>query len=200
MITPGQHKFIIQCSEYAERAHQGQSRKGGSPYIIHPARVASLVAMSEICSCETICAAWLHDVIEDCCTDVLFNLYTIRNNGSNLNDFLFNNTSQDGKLTLRLVKALTLPEYEEKMKDRQKDDYYKRLRDKANPMACVIKYCSRIDNLSTVDKFSPEGREWYIKDTYKMAELIGNKAAQKSSIISDLFLKTLKETEERYLK
>ena len=44
----------------AYNAHHGQTDKSGVPYIFHPARVASgLTGESEIC------AAWLHDVVED---------------------------------------------------------------------------------------------------------------------------------------
>src|SRR5690606_34958342 len=53
-------------SSEAARAHAGQYRKDGvTPYIVHPARVASLVAHfggNHI----AILSAWLHDVFEDC--------------------------------------------------------------------------------------------------------------------------------------
>jgi len=53
------------CS-FAEKAHEGQKRKyTGEPYINHPVEVAQIVA-SVTDDCETICAAFLHDVIEDC--------------------------------------------------------------------------------------------------------------------------------------
>jgi (p)ppGpp synthase/HD superfamily hydrolase len=60
--------YLIQkCSEYAAIAHQGQYRKDKkTPYIVHPARVASLVSMSCTNRDTVICSAWLHDVLEDC--------------------------------------------------------------------------------------------------------------------------------------
>ncbi|MBI3651880.1 MAG: HD domain-containing protein [Acidobacteria bacterium] len=52
--------------EVAEAAHAGQLRDEGTPYIVHPVRVAvSLVDELEIFSPQLICSALLHDVIED---------------------------------------------------------------------------------------------------------------------------------------
>ena len=50
--------------EYADQFHDGQKRKSGEPYIIHPLAVAQIVAEQKLDS-ESIMAALLHDVIED---------------------------------------------------------------------------------------------------------------------------------------
>ncbi len=51
--------------EFADKAHQGQRRKSGEPYIIHPLAVAQIVAEELKLDSESIIAALLHDVIED---------------------------------------------------------------------------------------------------------------------------------------
>ena len=51
--------------EYAEKSHEGQKRKSGEPYIIHPLAVAQIVAEELKLDSESIEAALLHDVIED---------------------------------------------------------------------------------------------------------------------------------------
>ena len=51
--------------EYAFAMHDGQFRKSGEPYICHPLSVAEIVADLSL-DTESICAALLHDTIEDC--------------------------------------------------------------------------------------------------------------------------------------
>ena len=49
----------------AEEAHRPQRRKSGEPYILHPIAVAMIVANEIGLGVEPICAALLHDVVED---------------------------------------------------------------------------------------------------------------------------------------
>ncbi|HEY9870621.1 MAG TPA: bifunctional (p)ppGpp synthetase/guanosine-3',5'-bis(diphosphate) 3'-pyrophosphohydrolase [Candidatus Obscuribacterales bacterium] len=56
---------IRRAYEFASRAHEGQFRKSEEPYIIHPVGVATVLADLNA-DTETICAALLHDVLEDC--------------------------------------------------------------------------------------------------------------------------------------
>ena len=51
--------------DYADKCHEGQKRKSGEPYIIHPLAVAQIVAEELKLDSESIEAALLHDVIED---------------------------------------------------------------------------------------------------------------------------------------
>ena len=51
--------------DYANKCHEGQKRKSGEPYIIHPLAVAQIVAEELKLDSESIEAALLHDVIED---------------------------------------------------------------------------------------------------------------------------------------
>ena len=57
-------RMIQRAYDIAERCHRGQFRRSGDPYITHPLAVATIVAelgMEE----PTICAALLHDTVED---------------------------------------------------------------------------------------------------------------------------------------
>ncbi len=51
--------------EYARELHEGQFRNSGEPYIVHPIAVAEIVAGLGL-DTDSICAAFLHDTIEDC--------------------------------------------------------------------------------------------------------------------------------------
>src|SRR5260370_35339543 len=57
---------IRSAYEVAQVAHSGQTRDEGTPYIVHPVRVAvSLVDELNLYSPTLVCSALLHDVIED---------------------------------------------------------------------------------------------------------------------------------------
>ena len=56
--------LIENAYKLASKAHEGQKRKSGEPYIIHPLYVAIILADLELDQ-ETIAAGLLHDVIED---------------------------------------------------------------------------------------------------------------------------------------
>jgi guanosine-3',5'-bis(diphosphate) 3'-pyrophosphohydrolase len=56
--------LIERAYTVAERAHEGQKRKSGEPYITHPIAVAQILADLGIGS-KTVAAALLHDTVED---------------------------------------------------------------------------------------------------------------------------------------
>lgn len=55
---------IEHAHQVAKRAHEGQKRRSGEPYITHPIAVAQILAELGI-GPKTICAALLHDTVED---------------------------------------------------------------------------------------------------------------------------------------
>lgn len=55
---------IISAYEFAAKAHEGQTRSSGKPYITHPLAVAYTLLELGM-DTDTICAALLHDVVED---------------------------------------------------------------------------------------------------------------------------------------
>lgn len=55
---------IITAYEFAAKAHAGQKRSSGQDYIIHPLAVAYILLELGM-DTDTICAALLHDVVED---------------------------------------------------------------------------------------------------------------------------------------
>ena len=56
--------LIEKAYAVAEKAHEGQKRKSGQPYIVHPLQVAIILADLEMDK-ETIAGGLLHDVVED---------------------------------------------------------------------------------------------------------------------------------------
>lgn len=55
---------IVSAYEFAAKAHEGQKRSSGQAYIIHPLAVAYILLELGM-DTDTICAALLHDVVED---------------------------------------------------------------------------------------------------------------------------------------
>ncbi len=51
--------------QYAAKLHEGQFRNSGDPYISHPIAVAEIVASLGL-DTDSVCAAFLHDTVEDC--------------------------------------------------------------------------------------------------------------------------------------
>ncbi len=61
---------ILRAYDYAFKHHDGQLRKSGEPYIMHPVAVAVNIAQMDL-DAESIMAGLLHDTIED--TEASFN-------------------------------------------------------------------------------------------------------------------------------
>jgi GTP pyrophosphokinase len=65
-LSEGNLAMVRRAYQLAEQSHTGQMRDEGTPYILHPIRVAvSLVDELRIYSPTLVCGALLHDVIED---------------------------------------------------------------------------------------------------------------------------------------
>src|SRR5438105_4576907 len=61
--------LIVRAFRLAFSAHEGQQRRSGEPFIMHPVGVATICAGLRLDE-QTIAAALLHDVVEDTATDL----------------------------------------------------------------------------------------------------------------------------------
>ena len=57
-------ELIKRSYAFAERAHDGQRRRSGDPYVVHPLGVAMTIAELKL-DVPSICAGLLHDCVED---------------------------------------------------------------------------------------------------------------------------------------
>jgi GTP pyrophosphokinase len=62
--SPVDRELITRAFRYAAAAHDGQQRRSGEPFIMHPAGVAQICAQLRLDE-QTLAAARLHDVVED---------------------------------------------------------------------------------------------------------------------------------------
>jgi GTP diphosphokinase / guanosine-3',5'-bis(diphosphate) 3'-diphosphatase len=63
-LSAEQVRQVMAAYEFAAKAHEGQQRYSGEPYISHPVAVATILADLKL-DAQTLMAALLHDVIED---------------------------------------------------------------------------------------------------------------------------------------
>src|SRR5215831_1944220 len=134
---------VRRAYEAARDAHEGQLRDEGTPYIIHPIRVASLLAEElHNYSTDLICAALLHDVIEDSDTtrEQIAEMF--------------------GKRVARVVWLLT------KFEDVSLPAYLAAIEAAPETGAPIVKLCDRLDNLRFLIH-SPKGekKRRYIRTT-----------------------------------
>jgi len=118
---------IYRAYEVADEAHSGQTRDEGTPYIVHPVRVAlSLVDELNLYSPTLVCSALLHDVIED--SDV---------------------TREDvgemfGEQIAEIVWLLT------KLEEVSLTEYLASIEAASHTGAPIVKLCDRLDNLRSI--------------------------------------------------
>ncbi len=127
--------------ECASKAHAGQLRKSGDPYIIHPVSVAEIIVEMGL-DTDSICAGLLHDCIED--TSVGYE----------------NIEKQFGKTVAELVDGVTrLGQLRYSKEQEQMEDLRKMLIAMAKDIRVIlIKLADRLHNMRTM-KFMPESKQ-----------------------------------------
>ncbi|HEY1074641.1 MAG TPA: HD domain-containing protein [Patescibacteria group bacterium] len=138
LVDPADQELVAGAVDFAMNAHALQRRKDGTPYVLHPLRVAVRLAKDGYDNSNLLAIALLHDVIEDCeiTRDELAEA--------------FSSLVADG------VQQLSKP--------RRSSDYFIELQH-ASEQLKLIKIYDRLDNLATMQPFSPEKRQQYINET-----------------------------------
>lgn len=63
-FSPEEQGMLERAFAFASHSHKGQCRKSGEPFVLHPVEVSIILADLRM-DAETVCAALLHDTIED---------------------------------------------------------------------------------------------------------------------------------------
>ncbi|WP_156159953.1 HD domain-containing protein, partial [Paenibacillus sp. E194] len=133
---------IRDAYEFADKAHTGQVRKSGEPYILHPLAVADIVVGMQM-DPTSVVAALLHDVVED--TSV--SLEEVR--------------AKFGETCAMLVDGLTkLERIQFRSKEEQQNENYRKMFvAMANDIrVIVIKLADRLHNMRTLKYQSEESQ------------------------------------------
>jgi guanosine-3',5'-bis(diphosphate) 3'-pyrophosphohydrolase len=143
--------------EFAARAHQGQLRKTGEPYLEHPLTTAMFLAEFHL-DAETLAAALLHDVPEDC--------------GVSLDEIEANFGLQVVKLVdgvTKLNKLTSRARTRETKSKVQAKNLRKMLLATAEDLRVVlIKLADRLHNMRTLGALPPEKRRIIAQETLEI--------------------------------
>lgn len=144
---------------YSEQAHDGQKRRSGDPYIIHPLQVAEILADMRM-DHQSLMAAMLHDVIED--TGIV-------------KDAL---QSQFGDAVADLVDGvskLTHISFETRA-EAQAENFQKMTLAMARDIRVIIvKLADRLHNMRTIGSLNPEKRRRIARETLDIYSPIANR-------------------------
>ena len=150
--------IITKAYEYAAEKHKDQKRKSGEPYIIHPLNVAYIVAELGLDE-ETICAALLHDVVED--TEATYEDIS--------NEF--------GEKIAEIVEGVTkLSRVFETTEEKQAENYKKLfLAMEKDIRVILLKLADRLHNVKTLEHLKRDRQIAIAKETMDLYAPIANK-------------------------
>ena len=136
---------------YAENKHKNQYRKSGEPYIIHPLNVAYTLAKLGL-DTQTICAALLHDVVED--TDACY--------GDLEKEF--------GTEIAQIVEGVTkITELFKSVEEKQAENYNKMFGAMEKDIRIIIlKLADRLHNINTLEHLKRDRQIAISKETIEL--------------------------------
>ena len=153
-------KLITKAYEYAKNYHEGQKRKSDEPYIIHPLEVAYIVSTLELDD-NAICAALLHDVVED--TPVT--LDDVKNEFNEEVAMLVDGVTKLGKIASYMDKE-----------EEQVENYRKFFMAMAKDIRVVmIKLADRLHNMRTLKHLSDDRKIAIAKETRQLYAPLANR-------------------------
>ncbi len=150
---------IVDAYELSARAHEGQQRLSGHPYISHPIAVAKILADLHL-DAGTIKAALLHDVLED----TNYSLQDIQTRFGDDVAALVDGVSKLDKLNFHSAAEAQAESFRKMLLAMIKD-----LR------VILVKLADRMHNMQTIDSLSLERRRRIAKETLEIYAPIANR-------------------------
>ncbi|MEM9192629.1 MAG: bifunctional (p)ppGpp synthetase/guanosine-3',5'-bis(diphosphate) 3'-pyrophosphohydrolase [Myxococcota bacterium] len=144
--------LIDRAYEYSSRMHDGQKRKSGDPYFVHPASVADIIADMKL-DTASICAALLHDVVED--TDA--SRTDIESMFGEEVAFLVDGVTKLGRINFTCKE------------DQQAESFRKLLIAMARDIrVLLVKLADRLDNMRTLEHMRVDKQERIARETLEI--------------------------------
>lgn len=151
-LTDDECNQVLKAFELADKAHEGQYRASGEPYIMHPLAVADILAHLQI-DHITLMAALMHDVVEDT---------------SYSKEDLEEMFGSEVAFLVDGVTKLNQFQYETK-EDRQMENYRKMILAMAKDVrVVVIKLGDRLHNMRTLKHMRSDKQKRIAKETLEI--------------------------------
>lgn len=179
-------QMVERAYDCAKEAHEGQFRRSGEPYIIHPLAVAKILAGLHM-DYQTLMAALLHDVIED--TEV-----TKEELAADFGDAVAELV--DG------VSKLTQIEFKSKAEAQASNFQKMTLAMSKDIRVILVKLADRLHNMRTLGPLKPEKRRRIATETLDIYAPIANRLGINSIRVEleDLGFAALYPMRSRYIK
>lgn len=151
-LQPDEVDKVLRAYDFGAKAHEGQHRVSGEPYIHHPLEVAQILAGMHM-DHQTLIAAILHDVIEDTETA---KLEIQRKFGKGVADLV------DGVSKLTQIKF-------DSHAEAQAHNFRKMLMAMSNDIRVImVKLADRVHNMRTLGVLPPEKRRRIARETLEI--------------------------------
>ena len=152
-------KLILKTFYFADTKHKNQKRKSGEPYIIHPLNVAYILADVGLDD-ATICAALLHDVVED--TDVTHE------------DLVKEFGTEIAEMVAGVTKLSAMPF--DSIEEQQVEDYRKMFLAMGKDIrVIIIKLADRLHNMRTLKHLKRDRQIANAKETMEIFAPLANR-------------------------
>ncbi len=179
-------KKIREAIDFADKAHKGQFRKSGEPFITHPINVG-LILVSLKMDEDTVIAGLLHDVVEDCEIPL-----------SDVKNRFGNNVS-------RLVDGVTkLLQLDEKMKDQSQAEHFQKmaLATAEDVRVVIIKLADRLHNLKTIEHLPRDKQVKKCRETFDLYAPLAHQIGmhKMATELEDCSFKTLHPVRYKFIQ
>lgn len=151
--------LIRRAYDFALHAHEGQRRRSGEPYFIHPLGVAAIITDLKL-DVPSICAGMLHDCVEDTSTS----LEELKQFFSEEIAFLVDGVTKLGRIPWNT------------REERQAENFRKMLVAMARDIRVIlIKLADRLDNMRTLEFMPPDRQEAIARETMDIYAPLANR-------------------------
>jgi len=152
-------EVVRKAYSFAAKAHEGQTRRSGDPYVTHPLAVAQVIAELKL-DVASVCAGLLHDAVEDTSATVeqLTELF-----GKEI-AFLVDGVTKLGKLPWST------------REEQQAENFRKMLLAMAKDIRVIlVKMCDRLDNMRSLHHLPTEKQERIAAETMQIYAPLANR-------------------------